>query len=191
MNKRIFKIPIDETDSQEFVDVVNSLSTSLTIKEGTNEISITKIKNWFDHKWLNYSGFGVIPFDSGGLFEIDAAKEPKWRDKITVPPFNPNRIIWRKSYFLHEHNDKFLKKLHNFQSSSSNLQNRILKKSEKGLFVWYSSNSKVNKRGSLMIYSTDFTEVKTFYASFEEKDLWSLNKTKGISRRELKVHLNT
>lgn len=190
MNKRIFIIPIDETDSQEFVDLVNAISTSFTTKEGTNEISIVKVKNWFDHKWLNYSGFGVIPFESGGLFEIDAAKEAKWKDNITVPPFNPNRILWEKSYFIQEKNDKFLKKIHNFQSSSSNLQNRILDKSKKGLFVWYSSNSRINKKGSLMIYYTDFTKVETFYASFEEKNIWSLSKTKGISKKELESHLN-
>jgi hypothetical protein len=191
MQKKLFKIPIDPNDSQEFIDIVNTIATSIAFQEGTNEISIVKIKNWFDHKWLNYSGYGVIPFESGGLFEIDAAKEPKWNDNITVPPFNPNRIIWEKSYFMNgQINNTFLRNLHKNQSSHNNLNNRIISKSKKGLFIWYSSNSEINKKGSLMIYITNFNEIKTWYASFDKKIDWKISKTKGIPTKELIRKLN-
>ncbi len=181
MKNKLFKIPIDESDSQGFVDIVNIISTSISEREGLNEVSIVKIRNWFDHKWLNYSGKAIVPFESGGLLPVNEALEPKWKEKVTAPPFNPNRILWRKSYFIDgQKNSKFLNNLHRNQSSEWNLQNRMANKSDMGLFIWYSSNSKINKRGSLMIYRTDFGKTTTWYASFEKRNNWKLIQTKGI-----------
>ncbi len=186
MQRKLFKIPTDETDSQEFIDIVNLICTSVTRIEGVNYISITKIKNWFDHKWLNYSGKAVIPFESGGVLPVDAALEPRWRQKITVPPFNPKRVVWERSYFVDgQVDEKLLQTQHGYQQSDMNLQNRIKDKVEKGLFVWFSSNSELNSRGSLMIYNVDFGKVETWYASLVKKDNWEVFKTKGIARKKI------
>ncbi len=192
MKKKLFRLPLDETDSQNFIDIVNLLSSSIVQKEGTNEISIVKIRNWFDHKWLNFSGKGVVPFESRGVLDVDAAVEPIWRESITIPPFNPKRVIWEKSYFMNgQTNSRFLKPLHVSKPSEFNLQNRIKIKSDKGLFVWYSSNSKVNKKGSLMIYITDYGKVKSWYSSLELRGTWKINKTKGVSIEELNNSLGS
>ncbi|HFA48578.1 MAG TPA: hypothetical protein ENJ95_06105 [Bacteroidetes bacterium] len=187
MKNKLFKIPIDETDSQGFVDIVNVISTSISKREELNEVSITKIKNWFDHKWLNYSGKAVVPFESGGLLPVNESLEPKWKSKITAPPFNPNRILWRRNYFISgQINGKFLNRLHRNQTSEWNLQNRMADKSDMGLYIWYSSNSKINKRGGLMIYRTGFGKITTWYASFEKRNNWKLMQTKGIEIGKLK-----
>ena len=81
MGNKLFKIPTDENDDEKFVDMVNTITTSIAGIEGTNYISITKIKNWFDHKWLNYSGYALVPFESGGLWPVNVAKE-KVEEKI-------------------------------------------------------------------------------------------------------------
>ncbi len=191
MKKKRFKIELDESDDAAFVDIVNIISTYILEKEKSKEISITKIKNWFDHKWLNYSGQGVVPFDGGGILKVDEAVEPKWRKKITVPPFNPNRVLLSKAYFPNKIvNPTFLKAMHTWQESGYNLQNRIKDKSDKGLFVWYSSNSKLNKRGSIMVYTTNWGMVDTWYASFELRGEWRMVKSKNISIKQVQQMLD-
>ena len=63
---------------------------------------------------------------------------------------------------------------------------------EKGdavMFVWFSSNTAINQKGSLMIYRVQNDEVQTWYASFENKDSWQLARTKGIGLHELRQYI--
>ena len=95
------KIKIEEGDAPEFIHMVNTIMETMVFQYSIKEIVFVKIKNWFDHKWLNYSGKTVVPFDFGGLIERDVALENVWRDKISIPPFNPKRVIYNK-YFIKE-----------------------------------------------------------------------------------------
>ena len=149
-----------------------------------------EIKNWFDHKWLNFSGKSVIHFESGGLFERDASLQEEWRTKTTIPPFNHNRVLWEKFVRKKETgNKRFEKIMHTKRSSNDNIHNRIKDLTENGLFVWFSSQSKMNKRGSLMVYRVQGEEIETWYASFEERDKWEIIQSKGVDLNELKGYL--
>ena len=79
--------------------------------------------------------------------------------------------------------------MHTKRSSNDNIHNRIKYLTENGLFVWFSSQSKMNKRGSLMVYRVQGEEIETWYASFEERDKWEIIQSKGVDLNELKGYL--
>lgn len=183
------KIKIEPDDAPEFIQLINKLNATLIFQYGINELKYIRVKNWFDHKWLNFSGRAVVPFEGGSFFE--AALENKWQEKITVPPFHPNRILSEISVIRDGVDNKTLKDaLHTYKSSNNNLHNRITQYSQSGLFIWYSSNTKTNDRGSLMVYRVQDSAIETFYVSFENKDGWVATRTKGIGLNEFNVYLS-
>ncbi len=90
------KVKTQEDDAPDFIEIVNTIMAAMISEYDVGEVVYVKIKNWFDHKWLNYSGKSVIRFD-GGLWR-DSALESVWSEKITIPPFNPNRVICSKFF---------------------------------------------------------------------------------------------
>jgi hypothetical protein len=181
------KIKAEEGDSNEFIEIVNKIVSITILQFRIEEICFVNLKNWFDHKWLNFSGKSVVHFDSSGMLKRDASLQEEWREKITVPPFNLNRVIWEKLIRKQKTGNKmFEKRLHVKKSSNDNIHNRIQNYTKNGLFVWLSSNSKMNKRGSLMVYQVQNEEIETWYANFEERDKWKVLQSKGIEMNELK-----
>ena len=89
------KIKTQEDDAPDFIEIVSKIMVAMIFDYDIAEVVYVKIKNWFDHKWLNYSGKSVVRFD-GGL-RIGSALENVCSEKITIPPFNPNRVIYSKS----------------------------------------------------------------------------------------------
>ena len=184
------KIKIESGDANDFIIILNKMIIRLVDKFQIGEICLIKIKNWFDHKWLNYSGKSVVQFHGGaGLIETSLNNE--WREKITVPPFNPNRVL-SELFFrnLKTDNKMFEKTLHTWKDSNDNVQNRISKYTKDGMFIWYSSDTEINQKGSLMVYIVQEDEIKTFYASFINKNGWKINRAKNASVSELESFLN-
>src|SRR5579859_2168859 len=183
--KRI-KIKINEGDSTDFIIILEEIVNRLIVNNDVAEIRVVRIKNWFDHKWLNYSGKGVT--HSTETFHPDhVVLSDFWKERITVPPFNPNRVLSEIRYHRSATGNKtFEKSLHNWQRSSDNQNNRIGDKSENGLFIWYSSETDKNQQGSIMAYRVDKDDVETWYANFQNKDGWRVTKAKGINIDELK-----
>jgi len=180
------KLKTEEGDSSDFIEIINKIVSLTILQFRIEEICFMKIKNWFDHKWLNFSGISVVNFESGGMFQRDAALQEEWREKITVPPFNPNRVIWEKFVRKQETgNKRFEYKIHKIRSSNNNIHNRIQNYTDNGLFVWFSSNSAINKRGSLMIYRVQNGKIISWYAGFEERDKWTILQSKEIAMNEI------
>jgi hypothetical protein len=176
------KLGLDDNDSIEFIGIVDKVINSLIQIYDIQVVNIVKIDNWFDHKWLNYSGKGLIHFEET-LHPDKVAVTNFWKDKITVPPFHPNRVISDKFYKSKDTLDKQIEKpLHSIKSSSDNLNNRIESKIKNGLFVWFSANSEKNQKGSLMIYRVDKDNVESWYVSIDNNDGWTISKTKGINK---------
>ena len=78
-------------DDPGFLATVDRVIASLVLRDRSEEVYVVHIDNWFDHKWLRYSGYGAVPFH-GGL-SIHTAKEEQYRDQFTFPPFTPNRVV--------------------------------------------------------------------------------------------------
>ena len=184
--KELYKIAVDESDDLNFISIVNRLITGISRTKKFETVTITKVKNWFDHKWLNYSGSEAVPFESGGLVNNDMALSDKWKDQITFPPFNPNRIISSRTYLLNREVLKSdLRPIHRYQVSGQNLQNRVDLQPENFLYAWFSSNSQINKKGSLMIYELFNKSVTNWYCQMELNKVWKIGKSKNISRERL------
>jgi hypothetical protein len=187
---RTEEIKVSAGDSPEFIRMMNKIISTLVFQYGINDLYYVRIKNWFDHKWLNFSGNAVVPFESGGILKIDAALEDKWQDKITVPPFSPKRVLL-ETFVVRDGSDNNMLEnfgLHKPRSSNDNLHNRISRYSENGLFIWYSSNTKANEKGSVMIYRVQKNEVHSFYATLEQHHgQWQVTRSKGIELNELKL----
>ena len=185
-NIKQVKLQTEVGDSSDFINIISRIINELADKYDIDEICIIKIKNWFDQKWLNYSGKGIIHFEET-THPDKVALTNFWKDKITVPPFNPNRVLTELTFYRNSTENKdFERLLHVDQKSSDNQNNRIITKSDNGLFVWFSSNTKTNQQGSLMIYRVDNNNVETWYASIENKNGWTITKTKGTDLTELK-----
>lgn len=145
-----------------------------------------EIDNWFDSKWLNFSGKTL------GALGI-------WKSDTTVPPFNPNRII-RSARFERtvKQGEDYYKKLnqpdhiHTSQSSGENLNRKITQFSNDGIFIWYNSNAEDNDFGSILIYLVRDKEIRQVYICLKDNKKqtnqdseWILHKGIGVTPREV------
>jgi len=183
-----------ETDDPYFIERLNLLVSGLMSRSTPEEVWVIQIDNWFDHKWLKFSGIGKVNFPWPPYSERLGALDPFYQDKVTFPPFNPNRI-WCQWSFKRE-GDRYAevalpKLLHkqDKQSSGANLLRRVQDFSDSACFVWYSANTVANGRGSVMVYDLSSDRVECWFASFVRHEEWKLNATKGISQNEVELLL--
>jgi hypothetical protein len=92
-------IPSGLTDDNDFVYLVSALLNALPVEQSPEQLWVIQIDNWFDHKWLRYSGSGSVasPFptnwNSSFMDRFTSVKEQFWQDKLTFPPFAPDRVV--------------------------------------------------------------------------------------------------
>jgi hypothetical protein len=180
-------IPItpDATDDPVFIEVIRRTIERLDQDADPDEVFVIKIKNWFDHKWLKFSGIGRVYFDNLAS-QPQVTHAAMFREKITFPPFTPNRVLLQQRW-AYDTTKPRRAPHHTLQreSSSWNLQRRVTQFANSALFVWFSSGTKSNDRGSLMVYQVKGQEVETWYASFRRTEVWKLDRTKGISKESV------
>jgi hypothetical protein len=189
-------IPSGLTDDNDFVFLVNALLNALLVQQSPEQLWVIQIDNWFDHKWLRYSGSGSVasPFpaswNSSFMDRFASVKEQFWRDKLTFPPFAPDRVVSQWSF--QRSNDGYIEaplpKLPHRQSrhrSHSNLNRRVEDIARSASFVWYSGNTLKNGRGSLMVYSVSPNETICWFAAFGRQSGWMLERTKGIDQEQV------
>jgi hypothetical protein len=181
-------IPVGATDDPGFIELSNSIARSLIQSKAPERVWLIEIDNWFDHKWLHFSGIGVVdfPLPALGIGENGALCEFR-QDKLTFPPFTPNRVRAQWSYIRSgeayvEAPLPTVPHSAERQSSARNLQRRVQNAASSGLFIWYSDNTVANGRGSLMAYVANDGNVESWFASFVRKEDWRLHRTEGISR---------
>src|SRR5262249_40323962 len=137
-----------------------------------SELWVIQIDNWFDHKWLQFSGVGIVEFQFHGLMNrFDAALDEFYREKLTFPPFTPNRVLGQWSYVRSGagYTEAPLPNLPHAtekRRSELNLQRRVQDFSQSACFVWYSSNTRLNGKGSVMVYRTEVQKIENWFAAF-------------------------
>ncbi|MDB6016500.1 MAG: hypothetical protein JWR19_989 [Pedosphaera sp.] len=175
------KIHATANDDPGFVRLVSSMIDALVLQRAPEIVAIVAVDNWFDHKWLNFSGKVL------GALGV-------WKDPLTIPPFHPDRIIAQTVYRLaqqKEYEQMEAPPLHIPQASSQNLKRKLGKITDSGIFVWWSGNTAANAKGSLMAYIQNGTDATSWYASFDRPDQWKINKTKNISTEEVRALLQS
>ena len=174
-------VEVGETDDPGFVEVLNSLLEGLTSLHKPEALWIIQIDNWFDHKWLKFSGTGGM-----AIGKYDSVKVEFYQDKLTFPPFTPKRVMGQWSYMRtgDDYREAPLPAVPHSsrrQSSPMNLQRRIQDLTCSACFAWYSGNTVANGRGSVMVYNVGADEVECWFAAFKRQEEWKLQATKGMS----------
>lgn len=190
------KIEVGETDDPNFIVLLDSLLNGLVRRETPEGLWVIQIDNWFDHKWLRFSGIGTVDFRFPAFMNrYDAALDEFYQDRVTFPPFTPNRIMAQWSFARvgdrYEEVPSRVPHRSEKQPSAANLQRRVRDFSRSATFVWYSAKTVANGRGSVMVYNVATDVVKCWFAAFIRQETWRLHVTKGVSREELENLLNT
>ncbi|MEL7147658.1 MAG: hypothetical protein AAFO69_14880, partial [Bacteroidota bacterium] len=120
----------------------------------------------------------------------ESALESRWSNYTTIPPFHPNRIISSKSFVTNNNlRPASSNRLHQLQESNDNIHRRISTYLPEGIALWYSSESFINQRGSLMVYHIKNGQVISWYATIANRKSWKITQTKGIPLHELQYLL--
>src|SRR5438132_10549863 len=77
-------------DDPAFLACVDRIIAGLIERHAPEAVYLIRIANWFDHKWLRFSGIGRVPFY--GL-SIHTALDEFSQENVTFPPFTPNRVV--------------------------------------------------------------------------------------------------
>jgi hypothetical protein len=192
----LIKIEAGATDDPYFIELLNSLVSGLAKRESPQGLWIVQIDNWFDHKWLQFSGIGTVDFQFPAFMNrYDAALDGFYQDQVTFPPFTPNRVMaqWSFARLGDDYVEVPSQVPHRSQKqpSEANLQRRVQDFSRSACFVWYSANTVANGRGSVMVYSVVADRVKCWFAGFSRQHRWKLHATKGASREDVEQLLST
>jgi hypothetical protein len=168
----------------------------LCAEHATERLWVIQIDNWFDHKWLGFSGKGVVDFRFPEyMHRFDGALEEFYQDGLTFPPFTPNRVQGQWSFQsngneLVEAPLVMLPHPSERRRSSTNLQRRVENFGVPALFVWFSGNTMTNDRASVMVYDTRSLRPAHWFAAFARRTGWSLLATKGVARKYVLGLLN-
>jgi hypothetical protein len=146
------------------------VARSLPDRPSPNVI-ISFISNWFDAKWLRFSGKGLVPF---------------WARRTTVPPFHPSRVLEEAHFRIEESTnvyELFTPKtpLHGHRSSTDNFLHYLDRLHPDTHLFWISDPSP--DRLCFMHYAVAAEETHTSYLAVErqrEHD-WRIVRHRGIT----------
>lgn len=186
-----------QNDDPEFVELVKRVIAGCINNNFPNTIIVIQIDNWFDYKWLGFSGRGRVGFPSVGNIDLDTALDEFRQEQVTLPPFSPRRVI-EEYYFQREINGEYSAIdphpcLHQKElaTSSQNLHKRIVDRVDSAVLIWFSSNTKQNLRGSIMVYEVKGREVHPWYSGFAKEQQWRVLQTKGIAADQVQSLIET
>ena len=184
-------------DASDFVDAVDRVIAGLVFRYRPQLACCVRIRKWFDHKWLEFSGKGRVFFDSPFPSHPGVALDEFHQEQLTFPPFAPNRVA-AEQHWERQDNGNYARVKRSFlihrpgrQHSSSNLQRRIADLTDSALFVWFSSTSAQDARASMLVYVVNDGATIPWFASMTcESSTWSLAEVKGLGREEVRELLD-
>jgi hypothetical protein len=175
-----------EGDDRRFLDLVTRVIR--TAPTDTHELIVIRVDNWFDHKWLRFSGNGRVTTDPAvqSVFPSHPGVVLKEfsQDKLTFPPFSPRRIL-SQTVWTRQEDEATGVPIHRRRRghSARNLHRRVADYSESMIATWFSSRTEDNRQGCVMQYSVRAGKVDAWYASLRVHDpSWRVHLVKGIER---------
>ncbi len=196
----IINIELEKGDDKVFMTGLNGMVARLITEFKPQDVYAFRINKWFDHEWLRYSGYGVVAYPERGAgpmppgvpkYSPVAAKEEQYQDHLTFPPFNPKQKGLMHYWSRYENGnyggiDKPRWPPRAFKKPSNrNMQNRVASFTDSGLFVWFTSNTETNQKGSIMVYRVEDGRTEAWYASLSNNVGWKVDKVKGISKESV------
>jgi hypothetical protein len=178
-----------EGDSAEFMEKVQALVVGSARDYEPARLYVIRIDNWFGPKWMHFAG----KFTAGKGFAIGVHKKI-----LHVPPFVRHRVIAEQVFEGPNYEERITRPpLHIECTSEVALTRRIAGVDKEAAFVWFSSESEVQKRGSVMVYLPFASAPSTsrrherrrsgaFYIGFSQrKGGWEPAMLRGISLGEV------
>ena len=125
----------------------------------------------------------------GGIEIIGWVECWKDCDRLTVPPFVPNRILAQRCFARTEDSDAYVRTdavpIHVKVDSEINLQRRVSEVAPGAAVIWYSRQTNANRQGAVMAYVPSEPAYWTWYAALRGGDEWTVAETKDILREQL------
>ncbi len=175
-------------DSAEFMKKVQALVVGVARDYMPARLYVIRIDNWFGPKWMRFAGkLSVGKHFYAGIHKVT----------LHVPPFVPHRVVAERVFAGPNYDETVARPpLHIECASMLALTRRIADVDKEAAFIWFSGQSEVQKRGSIMVYlpvaSTPMTsqrrECRTgaFYVGLSEHETgWNPAMLRGISRGEV------
>jgi hypothetical protein len=176
-------------DDRRFLEIVGRIVA--VIPEAIRDIWIVRIDNWFDHKWLRFSGIGRVPFEHHRPSHPGVALDEFSQDQLTFPPFSPSRIV-RQDLWTSGDTDGSADVVHPRvrQHSANNLHRRVAQFSDSMVAMWFSSRTEDNRQGSVMQYTSQNGILDAWYLSFRLQDSrWQVYRSKGLPRERAEAFM--
>jgi hypothetical protein len=182
-------VDAQDGDDRRFLAIV--MNAIEAVPDEIRDLAIVRIDNWFDSKWLRFSGIGRVPFDEGGSSHVGVALDEFSQERLTFPPFTPRRIlrqeVWTRS---REKSPGLLVHPRILRHSAHNLHRRVMDFSDSMIAIWFSSRTAENEQGCVMQYGSHNGKLEAWYASLRLKDLaWGVHLSKGIDRGRVEALL--
>ena len=131
-------------DSAEFMKKVQALVVGVARDYKPARLYVIRIDNWFGPKWMHFAG----KFSAGKHFYAGIHKVT-----LHVPPFVPHRVVAERVFAGPNYDGTVARPpLHIECASMLALTRRIADVDKEAAFVWFSGQSEVQKRGSIMVY---------------------------------------
>lgn len=172
-----------KNDDPAFITLAQSIVNELASQHRPSELFVVGVDNWFDHKWVGFSGKVL------GALGV-------WKRHLTVPPFVPSRVIGERHFVPDTVQEAYREvatetRIHVSGPSTDNLNRRVKSVAPDAVLIWYSGNTACNHRGCVMAYVPDVDGYWTWYVGMTKGDDWRASDLKGISRVELQRLLAT
>lgn len=168
----------DPDDDPGFTELIARLIEGAVTVHRPEDFRVFKIDNWFDHKWLGFSGKVI------GAVGV-------WQEGLTIPPFVANRIVHRWHYRVDDDGGPRLlgpgADIHHRGWSARNLQRRVGLIAPASALFWYSGNSLATGRGSLMGYVPVEGDLWAWFLAFARDGSWKVARRKNIHPYEIRA----
>jgi len=183
-------VSTQQGDSGEFIEKATALAIGVASEYGPARLYLVRIDNWFGPKWMHFAG----KFTAGKHAAIGVHKT-----RLHVPPFVPNRVVAERVFVGPDYEETVVAPpLHIECPSEQALGRRIEDIDKDAAFMWFSSESEAQKRGSMMVYvpvATTYPPARrrqglrctgAFYVGFSQRALsWEPAMLRGVSRGEV------
>lgn len=171
-------LSVDLDDDPAFAEIAFRIIDGAVAVHRPSDVRVFKIDNWFDHKWLCFSGKVI------GLIGI-------WQKGLTIPPFVANRLV--RQWHFQSHEGEGYRSLgdgpniHHRGWSAENLNRRVSHIAPSSALFWFSGNTKATGRGSLMGYLPVEQEYWCWFLSFRRDGEWKIARRKNIHEYEVRM----
>ena len=179
-------------DADAYIELVRDTIAGALKASRVEEAYVIHIDNWFDRKWMKFSGNRVMPADLGSGVPWTETRDACHLPELTLPPFSPNRVVAWTYYSWNAYSGEFEAGPsefipHVWQSSDRNLERRVADVGDSVAFVWFTGNTEVNGRGSLMTYLSRSGVTETWFASLVREGDWKVQTVAGIAKDDVKA----